>query len=340
MGQTVRPDSVQRRLPGLLEDYLTKKLGGDVGVSQLIRAGAGSSRENWLFDATLSDGTMLPLVLRRDPPASVVDTSRDAEVRVMQALCGTRIPVPRVRWLEESSESLGAPFIIMDRVPGLAERRLLRNSAVPIEQRVSIAHRICDVLADIHALDVKTVLNQRGAADTFPRLSPRDHVDHWTAEIERARREPLPLLQLAGWWLRDHVPDHAVAVLVHGDYRVENVMVDRGSVSAVIDWELAHIGSPEEDIAWYLLHRYRHDHLIGEQWTRAEFLARYCARSERRVTETDLRFWSMLGLYKSAAIALAASSAFIAGESNQPFGSADYFVRALASGLRADKDWP
>lgn len=340
MTQTVRPDSVQRSLPRLLQDYLTEKVGGDVGVSQLIRAGAGSSRENWLFDATLSDGTQLPLVLRRDPPTNVVETSRDAEVRVMQALGATHVPVPRVRWLEESSDSLGAPFIIMDRVPGRAERRLLRDSTVPIEQRVSIAHQLCDILADIHSLDVENVLDPGDGTNAFPRLSPRDHVDHWTAEIERVRREPLPLLQLAGWWLRDHVPGHVDPVLVHGDYRVENVLVDRGSVSAVIDWELAHIGSPEEDIAWYLLHRYRHDHLIDGYWTRAEFLARYNARSERSVTENDLRFWSMLGLYKSAAIALTASAAFITSESNQPFGSADYFVHALASGLQADKDWP
>ncbi|MGV9947869.1 phosphotransferase family protein [Rhodococcus aetherivorans] len=331
---------VQQELTEQLRVYLAERIGDDVQVSEPIRAGAGSSRENWLFDAVRGDGTCLPLVLRRDPSASLVETSRDVEVRVMQALSTSSVPVPQVRWLEESGGPLGAPFIIMDRVPGRADRHLLRDQTLPLEQRVSIAHQLCDVLADIHAVEVDTVVGDEDVPEGFPRLSPREQVDHWAAEIERVGREPLPLLRLVRWWLRDHLPDETDPVLVHGDFRVENVLVERGVLSAVIDWELAHIGSHIEDVAWYLLHRYRHDHLIEGSWTRGAFLARYCERSGRAVPEYELKFWGMLGLYKSAAMALAASAAFINGESNQPFGSADYFMRALSAGLRADQEWP
>lgn len=322
-----------------LRAYLSDRLGRDVHVSEMIRAGAGSSRENWLFDAILGDEARLPLVLRRDPAASLVETSRDVEVKVMQALSTSPVPVPRVRWLEESGGSLGSPFLIMDRVPGRADRRLLRDQTLPLEQRVSIAQQLCDVLADIHSTDLAPIVRGQ-EADAFPRLSPQDQIDHWAAEIDRVRREPLPLLRLVGWWLRDHVPDPTEEVLVHGDFRVENVLVERGRLTAVIDWELAHTGSHVEDLAWYLLHRYRHDHLIEGSWTREDFLARYRQRSGRSVLESDLKFWGMLSLYKSAAMALAASAAFITGESNQPFGSADYFMRALRAGLRADQEWP
>lgn len=329
-----------QELPEQLRAYLAERLGPDVQVSEPIRAGAGSSRENWLFDAILGDGTRLPLVLRRDPAASLVETSRDVEVRVMRALSASPVPVPRVRWLEESGGPLGAPFLIMDRVPGRADRRLLRDQTIPVEQRVSIAHQLCDVLADIHALDVTAVIGSDHGPGAFPRLSPRDQIDHWAAEIERVRREPLPLLRLVGWWLRDHIPDPTEEVLVHGDFRVENVLMERGRATAVIDWELAHTGSHVEDLAWYLLHRYRHDHLVDGKWTREDFLARYRERSGRAAPESELRFWEMLSLYKSAAMALAASAAFITGESDQPFGSADYFMRALRAGLRADQEWP
>lgn len=339
---TVNPTAevIGQELCDQLRAYLAGRLDRNVQVSEPIRAGAGSSRENWLFDAVLGDQTRVPLVLRRDPAASLVQTSRDVEVKVMQALSASPVPVPRVRWLEESGGPLGAPFLIMDRVPGRADRRLLRDQTVPLEQRVSIAEQLCDVLADIHAIDLAAVVGGDHGPRTFPRLSPQDQIDHWTAEIERVRREPLPLLRLVAWWLRDHVPDRTDEVLVHGDFRVENVLVDQEAVTAVIDWELAHIGNHVEDLAWYLLHRYRHDHLIEGSWTREDFLGRYRERSGRKVHENDLRFWQMLSLYKSAAMALAASAAFIIGESNQPFGSADYFMGALRAGLRSDGEWP
>lgn len=330
---------ISQGLQEQLRAYLAQQLGGDVQVSEPVRAGAGSSRENWLFDADLSDGTRLPLVLRRDPMVSLVETSRDVEVRVMQALSTSAVPVPKVKWLEQSGGPLGAPFIIMDRVPGRADRRLLRDPTIPLDQRISIAQQLCDALVDIHAVDVDAVDGDDGPG-SFPRLSPHEQVDHWSAEIERVSREPLPLLRLVRWWLRDHLPDKTDEVLVHGDFRVENAMVERGTVAAVIDWELSHIGSHVEDVAWYLLQRYRHDHLIEGSWTREKFLARYCERSGRTVSMDELRFWEMLSLYKSAAMALAASAAFISGESNQPFGSAAYFLRALRSNLRAEQEWP
>lgn len=324
-----------------LRSYLAARLGNDVQVSELIRAGAGSSRENWLFDAIEGDGTRVPLVLRRDPAASLVETSREVEVAAMRALAAaSSVPVPRVRWLERSDGPLGAPFIIMSRAPGRADRRLLRDKTLSLEQRVSIAQQLCDVLADIHAVDPAELNAGDNEDDRFPRLPPREQIEHWTAEIERGRREPIPLLHLVAWWLRDHVPGEAGEALVHGDFRVENVLIQRGAVTAVIDWELAHVGHHVEDVAWYLLHRYRHDHLIEGGWTRADFLARYCERSGRAVSEADLKFWEMLSLYKSAAMALAASAAFISGESDQPSGSADYFMRALRDGLRADQEWP
>ncbi|OZD59761.1 hypothetical protein CH263_22435 [Rhodococcus sp. 06-1059B-a] len=334
-------DVVGEDLSDQLRIYISTRLGRDVQVSELIRAGAGSSRENWLFDAIEGDGTRVPLVLRRDPAASLVETSREVEVTVMRVLAAVSpVPVPRVRWLERSGGPLGAPFIIMSRAPGCADRQLLRNSTISSEKRVSIAKQLCDVLVDIHAVDPAELTVKDNVDGQFPRLTAQEQIEHWTAVIERGRREPTPLLRLVGWWLRDHLPTEPSEVLVHGDFRVENVLVQRGAVTAVIDWELAHVGHPAEDLAWYLLHRYRRDHLIEGGWTRADFLARYCERSGREVHETDLKFWEMLSLYKSAAMALAASAAFIDGESDQPSGSADYFIRALCAGLRADQEWP
>lgn len=340
MNAPATAELARRELPDQLRSYLSAHLGSDVRITEPVRAGAGSSRENWLFDAILDDGNRVPLVLRRDPAVSLVDTSRDVEVTVMKALSSSRVPVPRVRWLEQSAEPLGAPFLIMDRVAGRADRRLLRDYAIPLDQRVSIAHRLCDVLADIHAVDVSTMVAGVAGAEKLPRWTPGEQVDHWAAEIERVRREPLPLLRLVAWWLRDHLPEANGEVLVHGDFRVENVLVEGTTVAAVIDWELAHIGSHAEDVAWYLLHRYRHDHLIEGSWTRDDFLDRYRVRSGRVVDEDELRFWGVLSLYKSAAMALAASTAFITGESDQPFGSADYFMRALRASLRSDPEWP
>jgi aminoglycoside phosphotransferase (APT) family kinase protein len=103
--------------------YLSPRLagGGRVTISNLSRIPGGASRETWMFDAEWADGSesrSAALVLRKDPPASLVESERAVEYAFYAAFDGTDVPVPRMRWLENGPEDLGAPFFIMDRILG------------------------------------------------------------------------------------------------------------------------------------------------------------------------------------------------------------------------------
>ena len=110
-----------------LAAYLGAQLGTDVRVTELRRLAGGASRETWLFTMTTPDGATERLVLRRDPPGHVIETSRRHEFLLLRAAAAAGVAVPRVRWCEEDPAVLGAPFFFMDYVEGeTLARRLLR----------------------------------------------------------------------------------------------------------------------------------------------------------------------------------------------------------------------
>ena len=134
-----------------LTDWLTDELASAVTVENLRRTTAGFSRENWLFDATW-EGSTHPLIARRDPAGGVLSTDRQVECAVLEALQHTDVPAPKLRWADIAGHRLGRPALIMDLVPGTCDSFVL-NGDRPLSERLVLAHRIYDRLADIHLVD-------------------------------------------------------------------------------------------------------------------------------------------------------------------------------------------
>lgn len=134
-----------------LTDWLSDELGTAVTVQNLHRTTAGFSRENWVFDA-IWDGDVHPLIARRDPIGSVLSTDRRLECAVLEALRHTDVPAPVLRWTDTDGDRLGRPALIMELSPGGCDSFVL-NGDRPLPERLSIAHRIYDCLADIHRID-------------------------------------------------------------------------------------------------------------------------------------------------------------------------------------------
>jgi aminoglycoside phosphotransferase (APT) family kinase protein len=286
----------------------------EVGVAEeavqlegLRRLAGGSSRETWSFDLELarSDGSeRLELVLRRDPPGRVGDGDRSLEFRVVRAAHACDVPAPRVHWCCTDLNVLGTPFYVMDRVPGEAlPRRLLRDERYA-GAREKMTAQLAAVAARIHAVPLDD-----GDLAGLPRppegASPaRLELHRIAAAVPELAAEPHPALDLAERWLRERLPSEHLTTLVHGDFRVGNVLFDEGGVRSVLDWELCKVGDPVEDLGWLCTHAWRFgsEKPVGGIGQREELLAAYAAAGGGEIAPDHLLFWEALGSFKVALV--------------------------------------
>lgn len=280
------------------------------------RTSAGFSRENWVFEAswTSAGGELRRemLIARRDPAGSVLNTDRRIETAVLRALENTAVPTPRLRWADLSGERLGRPAIIMDLVTGTCDGFVLSAVDRSEQDRLAIAHRLYDRLADIHLLDWRgaglgDVLEDPGSA------AAESAVSHWEKELRRVQLQPEPELELILSWLRGHAPANDVTTLVHGDFKAGNVLLVDDDVSAVLDWETVHLGDPHEDLGWVTNPLRAREHRIPGCWEPADLLARWSERTGLTVRPDAVRWWSVLANLKLSVIVLSGSRALVEG---------------------------
>jgi aminoglycoside phosphotransferase (APT) family kinase protein len=222
-------------------------------IADVVRIQGGASRETLRFD-TVTPERRRGFILRRDPPAEMIETERRVEFAALQSFYDScRVPVPRPIALCEDEAVLGRPFMVMQRIDNA--------SACPPflpdpfgEHRETIGRRFFGILGAIHATDAKasdlaTVVKAPAARACWSR-----ELDHWEAVIERNALEPQPIAMTAIRRLRRNAPPAPSRLaVVHGDYRNGNFLHDgAGNIAGILDWEMAHIGDPHEDLAWAL----------------------------------------------------------------------------------------
>lgn len=325
-----------------MRDGLAVLLAGRFGdgralvVEEPRRLGGGSSQENWAFDVSWGDEDAKErreLLLRRDPASGVVDTPRAVEFALLEALQGTGVPVPRVHALDDGT-LFDRPAMVVDRLRGRAHRAVLRETD-PLDLgqagRCALARSLPEVLAAVHTVDVES----RGLHEVLgkPPADPAaQELERWVAELDRVELEPQPALRFVASWLEDHLP---VPVdrprLVHGDFRPANVLVHGERLEALLDWELAHLGDPHDDLGWYTCSVYRSEHFIPRDWEVDDFLTAWSDASGLVVESDRLHFWQVMSTFRLAVIALTGVANFVTGTNDRPTGPADRVVRmALA----------
>lgn len=315
--RTPSPEQMTRRL----RDFIAaqESISSDqVRIDNLKRLAGGSSRLLWSLDVELCGGARVgkyELVLRQDPPGRILEGGMALEFELLQAAGKSGVPVPRVYWCDPASECLGAPFFAMDRLAGEAiPRRLLRDERYR-EARGRLCEQLAGTLARIHAIDPQSwqlagrlqAPGEDVAAGEIQRL-----VDGYRGMAV----EPHPILDLAERWLRAHRPAGGASRLVHGDYRVGNFMFDERGLVAILDWELAHLGDPVEDLAWLCVRAWRFgndDQPAGGLGSREQFVAAYEAAGGASVDLEALRFWEVLGNFKLALVFITQARAYLDG---------------------------
>lgn len=329
---TSADDEVRERVQAFLVAQLGR--GAPARIEGLSRVSAGRSRENWVFDAVWQEAgreVREPLIVRRDPPGGLLETDRAVEFEVLRALEPSRVPAPRPRWLDATGTSLGRPSLIMRREPGACDYFVI-NGDRPLGVRVQLAERFCDLLAEIHLVDWRSLAMGTFLGDPGPWASVAE-LDRWEAVLRRDQLAAYPELDLATEWLRASAPRSTKTVLVHGDFKPGNALLEGEQITALLDWELAHLGDPMEDLGWVTQPLRTKEHLIPGAWERPQMFERYARATGIDVDEASVEWWNVFACYKTAVMQVTGWRAFVEGRSDKPYQPTAGVLRTLLDSI-------
>lgn len=247
-----------------LAAVLAPVLGEDVTVDGLTRLTGGASRTTWAFDAVAGE-TRTPLILRMGPPDEV-HAGMELEAEVQRRAAAAGAPVPRILTADDSTAALGNPYLICAAVPGETIVRRIQRS-LDDTGRAVLLRQCAQALAAIHRAD-----------PTGAGLTVGDQLTEWHRQLDEIG-DTTATFEWTFRRLAADRPPPSEPVLVHGDFRMGNLIVDGGRLAAVLDWELTHLGEVYEDLAWFCIRAWRFGaprHLgAGGLGSVADFLTAY-----------------------------------------------------------------
>ena len=270
-------------LAAALANVLSPVLGDDVVIENLRPLTGGASRMTWAFDA-VTDGGGRALILRTGPPDDV-HAGMELEARVQALAAEAGAPVPHILVADNSPATLGNPFLVCDEIGGeTIARKIHRALDEPGRQR--LLQQCAHALAAIHRANPYAV-----------GLTQEDQLAEWGARLDEMA-DTTATFEWAFHWLAGHRPPSSPSRLVHGDFRMGNLIVDGSNLAAVLDWELVHIGEPHEDLAWFCIRAWRFgapEQLgAGGLGSVESFLSAYEAASGTTVDRVAFRWWLIL----------------------------------------------
>jgi aminoglycoside phosphotransferase (APT) family kinase protein len=269
--------------PDRLQQVLAPIVGAEVTVDNLRALTGGASSGTWAFDARTKDTTR-PLILRtRTPDAIGAGLQLEARVQALAASAGA--PVPHVLVADDSATTLGVAFLVCDAITGeTIPRRILRG--LDDNGRARLLGQCAQALAAIHR-----------AAPDAPGLIQKDELAQTRGLLE-AIGDTTATFEWAFRWLTTNRPAPSPPRLVHGDFRMGNLIVHDSELKAVLDWELVHIGEAYEDLAWFCTRAWR----FGAPASRGagglggieSFLSAYEQAAGTTVDRVGIRWWLIL----------------------------------------------
>ena len=280
---------------------------GDPGELTLSPIPGGASRETWLVEG--ADGHW---VLRRDPKGAVSLVPIEHEFALMRAARDAGVPVPQPLSFEPDGGRFDSAGMLMSFVGGTSVApRILRKEEYT-SAREKLPGQLATALAAIHSLPVSGLESALPRPGADPALS---QIEEWERQLDEVG-EPLPAVELGLRWLRANAPEPAEPRLVHGDFRLGNFIVDETGLGAVIDWELAHLGDPAEDIGWLCIRSWRFgndDQPVAGVGQLDRFISAYESAGGPPVDRERVAYWEAFGNVKWAVICAAQAHDHLTG---------------------------
>ncbi|NLU84423.1 phosphotransferase family protein [Rhodococcus sp. HNM0569] len=296
---------------GIDEDAVSAWIAGlGVGaVAPLAFERIGNGQSNLTYSVTDAGGGRW--VLRRPPLGTLLSSAHDVvrEHRILSALQFSKVPVPKILGLTEDPAITDAPLVLMSYVAGTVVDSVNAAETLTPEQRAAIGASMPRTLARIHAVD----LEDTGLADlaSHAPYAPRQ-IKRWKAQWEKSKTREVAAVDELADLLERNAPEQTEVTLVHGDFHLNNVIVDpeSGDILSVLDWELATLGDPLADVGALLAYWSQADDKVAGPFmastlegfpTRDELAALYAERTGRDVAAVG--YWHALALWKLAIIA-------------------------------------
>jgi aminoglycoside phosphotransferase (APT) family kinase protein len=301
---------------------LTRVLGrhwpGDVTVTGLTRLTGGASSQTFAFDAMRANGERHKLILRRDPfadatgPPAAIEARYgpgwDGEFQVLRSAAKGGVPVPPALVALEPADGIGQGFI-MGFVAGETVARKILRDAEYVHARASMAAQLGTILGRIHGL----ALN---CAPNLKHVTTRAHVAHYRERLS-LWPEPMPALEFGLRWIEQHTPAETTEIVrfVHGDFRHGNLIVGPEGVRSVLDWEIAHLGDPYEDLGWVCTKAWRFGgpKPVGGFGEREDLFGAYEAVTGQPVDLARARFWEIFGSLRWGIMCLGLAERHLSG---------------------------
>ena len=303
--------------------YLSKHFDA-VQIDALARIHGGASRETYRFEMRFQDkGTPSArhLILRRAPEGSLIDTDARTEYAAFKAFWGQGVPVPEPLFLEEDAAPLDRPFFIMEEIQD-------SQCAIPFspdpygEHAEKIGKDFWEILGAIASGDPQSLGLTKAMDRPQPEECWRRELDYWEGVINEDETEPQPIARAAIRKLRRNPPPPPQKITpIHGDYRTGNFLFNnKGDITAILDWEMAHLGDPLEDVAWALdeLWTSSDPNKAGSMIENRRALEIWQKKSGIAINAEALRWWRIFAALKGVAIWISSAKEFQDGVNHDP----------------------
>jgi aminoglycoside phosphotransferase (APT) family kinase protein len=274
-----------------------------IDVHDVTRVFGGNARQAWAATATWRDPNgphTEPLILLVRKAASQVRTDPRCELAVLDGLAGQKVRAPQVWGHDLEGHLLGNPSVLLERLPGSADpvNFLRAEPEVGRARTLDLAR----ALAELHA----------AAATTVPVDAGEPQLELWYRQFLQARLEPHPTLAWIFDWLADRLVTVDRPVVVHGDFRPGNVLYSGDRITGLLDWEMAHLGHPAEDLAWAYRAMWSPERFVPLE----EFVAAYADAGGTAIDAQTLRWHRIFSEVKFATISLLAARSVLDGSSH------------------------
>lgn len=294
--------------------FLEEKWNAAVDVKSRNKIFGGASRETYRLELDV-DGERRSVIVRRDPPSSLIDTERELEFGAYARIFTTDIPVPEPLFLETNPDYLGQPFSVMAAIEDCTNS----VDGLSTEQLEKLGQQNYDILGRLAAMDPLALKFDELLPVPDPANCAMEQLKYWAAVISNDEIHPQPIAQAAIRWLRANPPAPAQKIsIVHGDYKTGNFLFDSNcNITGVLDWEMCHLGDPYEDLAWAFdpLWSAQTPELAGRLMPHAKAIDIWQKASGLDFEETSFHWWRVFNAVKAIAIWISSSEDFESGES-------------------------